>query len=84
MLTIKFFSLIREALNVGELTLEWSDELATVAHIKHHLVERHGEPWREVLFQPNVVHAVNQTVVHDQTPLKRGDEIAFFPPMTGG
>ena len=33
---------------------------------------------------PNVIHAVNQRVVMIEEPLHDGDEIAFFPPMTGG
>jgi molybdopterin synthase sulfur carrier subunit len=36
------------------------------------------------LYQPNVVHALNQRVVNTDHMLADGDEVAFFPPMTGG
>ncbi len=84
MLTIRFFSLIRERLNIGEMHIEWQEQLSTVAAIKEHLVETHDDTWREVLFQPNVVHALNQRVVFPDTSVQDGDEVAFFPPMTGG
>ena len=28
--------------------------------------------------------AVNQDMARDDTPVKEGDEVAFFPPVTGG
>ena len=39
---------------------------------------------REVLAQDNMVRAVNQAVVSKNCALHDGDEIAFFPPVTGG
>ena len=84
MLTIRFFSLIREHLNVAELSVEWHEELRTVADLKEYLAESYGESWRNVLFQPNVVHAINQSVVFLDDAIQSGDEVAFFPPMTGG
>lgn len=84
MLTVRFFSMIREALNRGELVLEWHEDMTTVNAVKEHLVAMNGEDWREVLFQPNVVHAVNQKVVFPDSAVQAGDEVAFFPPMTGG
>ena len=34
--------------------------------------------------RPCVLAAVNQTLVELTHPLKAGDEVAFFPPVTGG
>ena len=48
------------------------------------LMIRGGEGWRDVLTQPNLICAVNQSVVHDTTRLSNDDEVAFFPPVTGG
>lgn len=84
MLTVKFFSLIRERLGVSELMLDWQPSLATVDAVKRHLADVHGDEWQAVLFQPNVVQAVNQKVVFPDNPVAQGDELAFFPPMTGG
>jgi sulfur-carrier protein len=46
-------------------------------------VER-GAAWRDVLAQDNMIRAVNQVVVPGNCTLRDGDEVAFFPPVTGG
>ncbi len=84
MLTVRFFSLIREALDCEELQVEHNAAMLTVDDLKVSLVGTGGDQWREALYQPNVVHALNQRVVNTDHPLKDGDEVAFFPPMTGG
>ncbi|MGB1686261.1 MAG: MoaD/ThiS family protein [Pseudomonadales bacterium] len=43
-----------------------------------------GENWREALTAENVRVAVNQELVKGNPRVKPGDEIAFFPPVTGG
>ena len=84
MLTIKFFSLIREALDTEQMSLDWSQDVATVAQLKQSLIAEGGEHWSEVLNQPNLVQALNQRVVFEDAAVADGDEVAFFPPMTGG
>jgi len=84
MLTVRFFSLIREAVDCEEMSVPWSEDTATVDKLRTHLANQGGEIWREALFQPNVVCARNQRVVDTAQALADGDEVAFFPPMTGG
>lgn len=84
MLKVRFFSLIREALDCEELDLEYAPELITLEEVKSQLISNGGELWQEALRQPNVVHALNHRVVESSHPITDGDEIAFFPPMTGG
>ena len=82
-ITVKFFSLIREAVDTEQLTLEMSDRLSTVEALKNELSLR-GEIWKEALSHPNLIQAINQRVVFQEAGIKDGDEVAFFPPMTGG
>ena len=82
-ITVKFFSLIREAVDTEQLTLEMSDRLSTVEALKNELSLR-GEIWKEALSHPNLIQASNQRVVFQEEGIKDGDEVAFFPPMTGG
>ena len=87
-ITIKLFSALREALGESEFELDLSDvsEASTqvdVASIKKQLSQR-GAEWKEALNQPNLVHALNHKVVFTDAVVSEGDELAFFPPMTGG
>ena len=87
-ITIKLFSALREALGESEFELALSDvseasAQADVAAIKK-LLSRRGADWKEALNQPNLVHALNHKVVFTDALVSEGDELAFFPPMTGG
>lgn len=81
---VLFFASVRERLGCAELQLAQGEETLTTESLRDVLIARGGESWREVLMQTNLVCAVNQSVVHGSTPLGADDEIAFFPPVTGG
>lgn len=55
---------------------------ATVAGLRHALAQR-GEDW-QTLNSATVKCAVNLAVVPDGHTLNPADEVAFFPPVTGG
>jgi molybdopterin synthase sulfur carrier subunit len=85
---IKLFSTLREALGESEFQLNLSEISGSpaevdVAAIKKLLSQR-GADWKEALNQPNLVHALNHKVVFTDALISEGDELAFFPPMTGG
>jgi molybdopterin synthase sulfur carrier subunit len=79
--TVLFFASIRERL--GTERLQWPLARDADAVIDA-LVAEHGEPWREALRAPNVIVAINQRVAEPSDMLHDGDELAFFPPVTGG
>ena len=87
-ITIKLFAALREALGESEFELDLTDTSVVgaqvdVAAIQSLLSER-GAAWKEALNQPNLVHALNHKVVFTDAVVSDGDELAFFPPMTGG
>jgi molybdopterin synthase sulfur carrier subunit len=84
MLKVLFFARVREALDCSALELSWSDELASLDALQAHLCETRGERWTAILGEDNMVRAVNQVVVSGDSQLQDGDEVAFFPPVTGG
>lgn len=84
MINVRFFSMVREALGVEELNVEFSEGTQSIASLKRTLADQYGSIWDETLHQPNLVHALNQRVVRIEAPVADGDEVAFFPPMTGG
>ena len=84
MLSLVFFASVREQLGVGQVDREWDESLANVEQLLASLVEEKGEAWGNVLMRPNLLVAVNQEMASSDTAIKDGDEIAFFPPVTGG
>ena len=81
---VLFFASVRERLGCHELHVPNPGGAMTTDSLLDVLMIRGGESWRDVLTQPNLICAVNQSVVHDATRLSDDDEIAFFPPVTGG
>ena len=58
--------------------------VTSVGSLKVYLAQRHAG-FAEALTSPGVVRcAVNQDYVPEDAPLRAGDEVAFFPPVTGG
>ena len=83
LIRLKFFASIREFTGVSEERLALPD-LPTVASVRLVLAAR-GDVWARCLGPSAVVRAaVNQEIVQDDHLLVAGDELAFFPPVTGG
>lgn len=80
---VLFLAELRERLDLESLVLN-PDTLtdATVGGLKRTLSLR--DPQLEALNDTRVLCAVNQDMVRDDHPLRAGDEVAFFPPVTGG
>ena len=84
MVTLLYFARLREALGTAREELALPESVIDVATLREALVSR-GGAWAEELGQTRRVRtAVNQDMAGDDTPVNDGDEIAFFPPVTGG
>lgn len=81
---ILFFARLRDALGSESLDIDDAVLPETVAALRRFLLDGASGEFAEALGDPNVFCAVNQRVVDDTHPISRNDEIAFFPPMTGG
>jgi molybdopterin synthase sulfur carrier subunit len=84
MIKVLYFAKLRE--DLGKATEEFvlPGEVTTVAGLRAHLMAR-GAAWQSAL-GPGVALrvAVNQEVAEPGAPVRAGDEVAFFPPVTGG
>lgn len=81
MIKVLFFAQVRELVNTDSLTLDAPFE--DVAALRTHLAAQ-SDRWALALDTSKLLAAVNQTLVEFTHPVKPGDEVAFFPPVTGG
>ncbi|MCG8710495.1 molybdopterin synthase sulfur carrier subunit [Brenneria sp. 4F2] len=81
MINVLFFAQVRELTATDSLTLP--PQYATVDELRQALCLR-GTHWALALASGKLLAAVNQSLVDMQHPLRDGDEVAFFPPVTGG
>jgi len=84
MVTLLYFASLRESLGCSREQVPLPGATATVASLLEHLRSR-GERWSQTLAPGKRFRiAVNQEMADEATPVKPGDEIALFPPVTGG
>ncbi len=84
MIKVLYFARLREQLGCGEETLPLlPGKVAAIKELVALLSDR-GRIWGDTLSDPNVRVAVNQTIADLDTAINDGDEVAFFPPVTGG
>jgi molybdopterin synthase sulfur carrier subunit len=83
-LTVLYFAWLRERVGVAEETVSPPASVATVADLIDWL--RRRDAGHEAGFaRPDLIRcAVNQEFANPATALRAGDEVAFFPPVTGG
>lgn len=72
---VKLFASLRENMGFAGKELDLDDNV-TVTDVWQHLSGNQ--------LPPNVLMAINMDYVAGDTPVKEGDEVAFFPPVTGG
>ncbi|OUM07475.1 molybdopterin converting factor subunit 1 [Pseudomonas syringae] len=77
---VQYFARYRETLGLDSESVE--GEFVTLEALRQSLLQR-GEAW-QVLAEQNLMCARNQELCKLTEPLLDGDEVAFFPPVTGG
>jgi molybdopterin synthase sulfur carrier subunit len=83
MIRVLFFARFREELGIASEQIEL-DGLSSIGELLERLRER-GDAWSRLFAEEQrVMMALNQEMADRETPLKAGDEVAFFPPVTGG
>lgn len=83
MIKVLYFARFRDDLGCGEESVALPTGNATLSRLVDTLVAR-GDRWQRTLGAERVMMAVNQEMAAPNTPIKDGDEVAFFPPVTGG
>lgn len=81
---VLYFASLREKLGVGAEDVALPAGVATVDALRAHLRSR-GAAWAEAMGEGRLLRcAVNQDMVEGGAAIRAGDEVAFFPPVTGG
>lgn len=80
---ILYFASLREALGQASENIALPAQTTNVGQL-HALLAARGGAWDALQKAKNLRVAVNQQMVAMDAPLKDGDEVAFFPPVTGG
>ena len=81
---ILYFASLREKIGKEAEEMELPAGVATVAALRSHLRTRGGSYENAFAEKSLLRSAVNQDMVQPAAAVKAGDEVAFFPPVTGG
>lgn len=81
MIKVLFFAQVRELVATDMLEVEAT--FTTAEELREHL-SKQGKKWQLALEKGKLLVAINQTISPLETEIKDGDEVAFFPPVTGG
>ena len=81
-ITVRYFASIREAIGCGSEALDTT--AATVGALREELMTRSEVAAQALAHGQAVRMALNQAMCKGDAPLQAGDEVAFFPPVTGG
>lgn len=82
-IAVRYFARLREAVGVETETVAFEDPAPTLERLREQIAARHPAIAQQLRTGP-VLCAVNQEYAPAGTLLREGDEVAFFPPVTGG
>ena len=82
---ILFFAGLREAIGQSSETIDLATGVSSISvGAVRDLLAARGEAWNALVTTKNLRYAVNQAMVSADAAVVEGDEVAFFPPVTGG
>jgi sulfur-carrier protein len=82
--TVLYFAWLRERTGVAREEISLPDEVRTVAALLDYLTLRSPRHAAALHNRQTVRIAVNQEFADPSGPVQPGDEVALFPPVTGG
>lgn len=80
MLNVLFFAGLREQLGIEQLQWPTTSNIETLLNE----LKAQGDAWQQALQRSDLLCARNQELCSLNESLSSGDEVAFFPPVTGG
>ena len=81
---ILYFARIKEAVNYSTEEVDLPADVSTIVALKNYLALR-GDTWVSLFNGKQLVRAaINHALVDDLAVIQTGDEVAFFPAVTGG
>lgn len=83
MVKVLFFAQLKDVVGVGEALISLSTESISIHQLVKQICESNQVELGSLL-NPNIKFALNQQIVDQQAMLNDGDELALFPPVTGG
>ncbi len=81
MIKVLFFAQTRELVDTDSLEVDAG--FTTAEALRAHLADK-GDKWALALEAGKTLVAINQTLSPLESAIQSGDEVAFFPPVTGG
>ncbi|MFN0162246.1 MAG: molybdopterin converting factor subunit 1 [Burkholderiales bacterium] len=79
-----YFAGLREALGQAGESLTLPSGVANIGELRSHLASRGGPYATQFAAGRNLRAALNQDMAPATAAISEGDEVAFFPPVTGG
>ena len=81
---VRYFAAVKESVGRDAEEIDVPADVSTVGGLRAWLRER-GGAYEGAFSETRLVRsALNQDMVQSTAQIKPGDEVAFFPPVTGG
>ena len=81
-INILYFASVKDRLGTARESLDVPASTTGTGLMK--ILKSRGEPWVSVFSDTKLLIAINQEMANETDLVNEGDEVAFFPPVTGG